>query len=341
MKKLLFVVGGVIAVWLVAAAFMPKHFEYEKGIAINAPKEVVFNQVDVLKNWPNWDPNSKIDTALEIAYAQNSEGRDTSFSWLSRYGTVGNGSLTLTESNPPSLVRATMVIENRGHSDTWFKFEDGEGGGTTATWGMSFDVSWPFNAFMVFSKGSKERTMNQLFEGGLADLKAAAEKAGSGQPASASVQVKAFEYPGATYLGVRKKIGFSGLSPQFFADGYAQISTLMGKAKLQAAGRPAGVYFTWEEATKTTDMAVVIPIPKGNAVNGGNIQTIDLPPGKALFVDHIGGYSSMGKAHTAITEYIKAQKFVEQPPVIEEYVTDANSEPDSNKWVTRVIYFIK
>ncbi len=49
LKKILFGLLGIIGLALVAAAFMPKHFDYERNIDINASKEVVFSIVNDLK----------------------------------------------------------------------------------------------------------------------------------------------------------------------------------------------------------------------------------------------------------------------------------------------------
>jgi len=39
--------------------------------------------------------------------------------------------------------------------------------------------------------------------------------------------------------------------------------------------------------------------------------------------------------------YIKANNLEHHTNVVEEYITDPGMEPDSTKWLTRIIYFIK
>lgn len=39
--------------------------------------------------------------------------------------------------------------------------------------------------------------------------------------------------------------------------------------------------------------------------------------------------------------YMRENKLEQLTPVIEEYVTDSGSEPDSTKWLTKVVYFVK
>jgi len=55
----------------------------------------------------------------------------------------------------------------------------------------------------------------------------------------------------------------------------------------------------------------------------------------------MGGYNGLEQAHLAMDDYMKANNLENQPPVIEEYITDPGSEPDSNKWVTKITYLVK
>ncbi len=40
-------------------------------------------------------------------------------------------------------------------------------------------------------------------------------------------------------------------------------------------------------------------------------------------------------------EYMEEKKLQSIPQVIEEYVTDPVQEPDTAKWLTRIIYFVE
>jgi effector-binding domain-containing protein len=55
----------------------------------------------------------------------------------------------------------------------------------------------------------------------------------------------------------------------------------------------------------------------------------------------MGGYSGIGKAHEAMDAYMASNKLEQKAPVIEEYITDPGSEPDSSKWLTKIMYLIK
>ena len=339
LKKLLFALLGLVALGLLVAAFLPKHFEYEHSIDINAPKELVFGIINDLKTQETWGPWGKEDPTIKNTYNEVAAGVGQVSSWTSENS--GNGSQTITESTPPSSLKVKLDFEGAGGGDGWFKLEDGENGATKTTWGMSFDSSWPTNLFTALFAGGM---MDKMFEQGLTGLKEMAEQKAAEAPAApaSSYEVKPFDFPGATYLGSREQTTQAAvMGPTFFSDRMGKIMKLMQQSKMQPSGSPAGVYYTWDDATKTTDMAVAIPVGKGTAVAGGGLQTFDLPASKALLVELVGPYSGIMGAHLAIGEYVKANGLKEKAPVIEEYTIGPPSEKDSTKWLTKIIYMVE
>ncbi|MBN2088095.1 GyrI-like domain-containing protein [candidate division KSB1 bacterium] len=124
---------------------------------------------------------------------------------------------------------------------------------------------------------------------------------------------------------------------EFFSESYSQIMGAMAKAKMTMTGAPAGLYYSWDETMNVFDMAAAIPIPAGKKI--GDITTIQLPATKAYLIDYYGPYEKTENAHFAFDVYFVKNGLKQKAPVIEEYVTDPASEPDSSKWLTRIYYF--
>jgi hypothetical protein len=57
-------------------------------------------------------------------------------------------------------------------------------------------------------------------------------------------------------------------------------------------------------------------------------------------IEYLGDYAKTGEAHSAMDEYMAEKKLQSIPPVMEEYVTDPVEEPDTAKWLTRILYFV-
>jgi effector-binding domain-containing protein len=67
----------------------------------------------------------------------------------------------------------------------------------------------------------------------------------------------------------------------------------------------------------------------------------EAPASKVLVLDHRGGYSGLGAAHQAMDKHMQKQGLQQGDIVLEEYITDPMAEPDSSKWLTRVVYYVK
>ena len=96
LKKIGLALLALLVLALVAAAFMPKHFEYERSTDINASKEVVFGIVNDLKTQDIWGPWKQEDPTIQSTYNEVASGVGQVSSWTSKKS--GNGSQTITES---------------------------------------------------------------------------------------------------------------------------------------------------------------------------------------------------------------------------------------------------
>ena len=104
-------------------------------------------------------------------------------------------------------------------------------------------------------------------------------------------------------------------------------------------GAPTGLYWTYDTVTMKTDMAAAFPLDISfKAAEPVQIVTLK---GKALTIDFMGDMSKMGEAHMAMDDYILEKKLKQVPPVLEVYVTDPAKEPDTSKWLTKVIYYVE
>ncbi len=328
---------ALILLALVIAAFVPKHFAYERSTNIKASKEIVYSLANDLKSQETWGPWKKQDPTIQNTYNEVAAGVGQISSWTSKKS--GNGSQTITESTPPTAIKYRIDFEDQGGGDSAMKFDDGEGGDTKATWAFSYDVPYPFNLMAAMAGG----TMDKMLDDGLAGLKEMAEqKAAEAPAATGKYEVKPMDFPGHTYIGLREQTTQEEvMKSTFFAERFGKIMSLLTRTKIKPLGSPSGLYYTWDEATKATDMAVAIPVKSGTAVAGGAIQVFEIPASKAVVVDYYGSYDNFEGAHEAIGEYIKANGLTEKAPVIEEYVTDPGSEKDSTKWLTKIIYLIE
>lgn len=328
---------GLLVLGLIIAAFVPKHLEYEQSTDINAPKEVVFGIVNDLKTQEVWGPWKKQDPTIQNTYNEIPTGVGQKASWTSEKS--GNGSQTITESTPPTAVTYKIDFEGEGGGDAWYTLTDGENGGTKATWKFAYDVSYPKNLLMAMMGGM----MNEMLNTGLAGVKEMAEQKAKEAPATTGgYEVKTMDFPATSYIGIRQTAKQDEvMKSSFFAERFGKIMTLFTQSKMQPAGVPTGIYYSWDTANNSTDVAVAMPVAQKMAVAGGDLKSIEVPASKAVYIDYTGPYENMQAAHDFLNHYIKTNGLKEKAPVIEQYVTDPATEKDPAKWLTKIIYLIE
>ncbi len=67
LKKLIILIIAIVLVYCVVGFFAPSNYKVERSREINAPLEVVFEQVSKFNNWDSWSPwKEKDSTAYYI-----------------------------------------------------------------------------------------------------------------------------------------------------------------------------------------------------------------------------------------------------------------------------------
>lgn len=322
---ILIVIVGIVILGLVAK----KDYQLERSITIKAPKEAVFQQMSVFRNWVNWSPWYEMEPTMQIEYKGTDGQEGSSYTWKGKK--TGAGEITA------ASIKGTSMECNMKFTEPWeslansyLKAEDAGNGETKATWGFKTHVKFPWNAFMVFQDFDK--MLGKDFDRGLEKMKQYVEShpsAGAGTAAISEVQ-----YPGATYAVIRKEMSW-GEMDAFFSD----VLGKLGKSlQSDIRGNATALYYKWDEQNKRTDLAAGFPVDAGmKAKDGASIVTI--APSAAYKAVHRGSYGESGPIHEALGKHVAAQGR-KQNLVIEEYVVGPAMEKDTAKWVTNIYYLV-
>jgi hypothetical protein len=95
--RLILLVAAIIGVLLLIEAMLPRGYDFERSTSIDRSPEIVFGQLNSLKNWPNWSKqfNVREIEQLQIKYSGTEAGVGAAQTWTERRGT---GKLWITES---------------------------------------------------------------------------------------------------------------------------------------------------------------------------------------------------------------------------------------------------
>jgi len=107
-----------------------------------------------------------------------------------------------------------------------------------------------------------------------------------------------------------------------------------------------GTNMTWTLESKTTRpnnlMNILIKGEVKRSYRKGmeRAESESFSTRRALVVDYYGDPAGTTIVHDAIDEYMADRDLHFDWPVVEEYVTDPADEPNQEKWLTRVIYYL-
>ena len=141
LRIILFGILGLILLIVVVGFLSPKNVHVERSMTMNADANTVFAQVNELRNWDNWSTWAQIDPdGTEWTYSDSAAtGKDAWYSWKSEHKNVGNGKLTILESDKPNSIKTQIDFEGQGTSNGAWVFEPTKDG-TKVTWSMDIDM---------------------------------------------------------------------------------------------------------------------------------------------------------------------------------------------------------
>lgn len=168
------VVVAIVAIFLIVVSLQPADFRLTRTTAVAAPPEAVFAHVNDFHKWQDWSPWAKKDPNAKNTYEGAPAGEGAVFAWDGN-NEVGQGRMTITESQPGWLVRIRLeFIKPFAATNTAeFTFEPRDGQ-TAVAWSMYGQRNFIQKAFCLII--DMEKMVGPDFEKGLAQLKAAAER---------------------------------------------------------------------------------------------------------------------------------------------------------------------
>lgn len=332
LKRILIVVAGIIVLASIIGLFLPSKSHVERSIVINAPMDIVFDQVNTLENWKKWSPWYKKDPTANITYNNIKSGNGASYSWESKNKEVGSGTLTLSDVKQNAHITENMKFKDWGDAKAEMNFAQ-EGNGVKVTWIMESDYGWNifFRYIGVFMKGALEKQ----FDDGLLDMKYVAEHAPIPTESGDAYKVQVVDNINIVALYVPMK-GTEQTLSKMLGQGYSEIQAFMVKNKIKQMGAPFAIYDVFNPGGPV-ELRAAIPIEKPVTATGA-VKLLELKYPHALLTQFYGDYSGGMGAHDAINKYAKTnnRKILGAP--WEVYVTDPGIEKDTAKWLTEVLY---
>lgn len=178
LKKVLIVVLVLVVGIFGYALTRPDSFRVERKATIQAAPDKVFALVNDFHQWPQWSPWEKLDPAMKRSHSGAAAGAGAVYAWQGN-SDVGQGRMEIVESVPGQRVRIQLdfIEPMASRNQTEFILASQGSGATDVTWAMHGPANFMTKLMGVFV--SMDSMVGKDFEQGLANLKAAAERAPS------------------------------------------------------------------------------------------------------------------------------------------------------------------
>jgi len=180
MKKILKIAGLLllllIVILLLVAAFAKKEYSVEREVAINTPKQVVFDYTKFLKNQNKYSVWAKIDPAMKTEFRGTDGTIGFVSAWDSENKDAGRGEQEITGIDEGKRIDYEIrFYEPMKSTDKAFmSFESINDTVTSVKWGIYGKMKYPMNLTLLLM--DMDAVLGKDLEGGLSNLKLILEK---------------------------------------------------------------------------------------------------------------------------------------------------------------------
>lgn len=333
LKYLLFLVLLIIIGSAIYFGTQDGTYDIQDSLVIQAPPEVVFNEVNDYKNWEQWGPWKKQDPSLNYTYAEKTAGEGASYSWDGET----SGSMITTKVIPNKEIVQQLTLQTpmgERHSEVYWQFEEVDNG-TQITWGMKGEHSLMDKAYLALSGMDFNQAIHTMNQEGLEGIAEAVAKAMEAY----SIHVDGVtQYGGGYYMYTTSVAKIDELN-QRTQPMMQQVMGFIEKNRLNMAGKPFSLYNEIDRANGTVIFSTGVPIkekvitPEGSPVVCGFME-----PVTAVKISLKGDYKNLPEAYRKGYEYIENNGLQPDPSrkIFEVYETDPESTPNPANWLTEI-----
>jgi effector-binding domain-containing protein len=323
--KILYIMLALLILILLAGIFLPRNGHIESDITINAPTEIVFDQVNTLKNWENWSPWYAVDTTMKFAYEGSNSGSGASYSWTSEHS--GTGKLSIITSEKDKLVEALIDYGRGGKANTAFRMKNLGEKETELKWTFDTkDLDYFERYFVLLFKKNMLTNLNA----GTKKIKQRCEILRLDRISD----VQVIDLPAQPSIGMIDSSSLDKMEAKMTGL-YQNLTTYLTRRNLEPTGPRFTIYYSWNPKG-ISKFACCLPVAE-KTWGWKEYSYIELPQGRAATLTHFGKFGT-ATPYLALDRYLKNNNLKMGNYMWEVYQKDITSEPDTSKWELQIYY---
>jgi len=330
---LLLVVGTSIYV-----ATLDNTYRVERSKIIEAPIEVVYNQIIDFKKWPSWSPWIEQEPQVDLTYGNQTAGVGANYSWNGEIIGAGN-MITLAAHAPDSITqKINFTAPFESSADIYWKLTKVPSG-TEVSWAMQGEMDFMMKGYMAFS-GGMDMQIGPDYERGLVKLDSVTKAAMN----EFTVKVNGVtEHGGSFYIYNSASTNMSQVGAKI-QELMPKVGAYVAAQNISQAGMPFTLYHKIDQENNGVIMSCAVPI--SDRITLGDDTGLlmgELKPFKAVKVTLKGNYTNLQSAWSAGYDYIADNQLTADPlkPALEVYTNDPGKFPNPADWITTLYIPVK
>lgn len=341
LKYLFFLILIAIIGFAIYVATLEGTFQVEETLVVEAPREMLFDEVNNYKTWEKWGPWTKEKPNMIVTYTQNTLGEGAGYSWKTDHM---NGSITTTGTIPGKSIDQVITFDTpfgEATSNVYWTFEKMENK-TKVTWGLKGERNFWAKAYQLTQDGTSAETIRPMLKTGLRNLAAKVKKAMELYEISVNgttlhsggfymYMTTASRNTGKALAKKRNKI-------------FPQVRLYMQQNNITISGTPMMVFNHIDEQSGTVIISCGIPT-SSRVITPSEIDVLSgfLPSQKVVKTTLKGNYAHLPEAWAAAKRFISENNFELNKDAypFEVYVTDPEEVQNPAEWITEIYIPIK
>ena len=340
LKYLFFLLLIVIIAGSIYVATKDGDYKIEESKVITAPVEMVFQEVNELKNWENWEPWSSENDNMIIEYGVKTSGDSASYSWRSE--AAGDGEIKTISAKPYDEITQELIVKTpfgESTSQVYWEFNEIKNG-TEIIWGIKGQQSFMEKLAFIFQEQSITEMMRPKFQEGLNNI----ENVILNKMDTYTINVDGvIQHGGGYYMYTTTASKISQIDKKMTSM-FSEVSGYMDKNEIEKSGNPFILYNQWNETAGTAIFSAGIFTPS-EVITPANSEILTglMPNQKVLKTTLKGDYKNLKEAWNTAYNYIQANELevAEDANNFEVYLTSPEEVANPAKWITHLYIPIK
>lgn len=318
----------IVAIILIPPLFMPSQLNIEISRELKAQPEVIWDQVNCLENWEEWDLWHQ-DSNMVGQYEGPACGEGATNVWTYKNMDDG-GSQTIVESRKHEYLKTFLDFQKMGTAESEIFLEPVDQG-TKVTWTLVSDASYPvmrwINTLMI-APGVKK-----AYTEGLKNLDELTEGM-EPMPEYNTGAITMKEVEAMDALVIRLTASVEEMA-EAMGTAFGKVMPVAGQ---HMAGPPFAIWYTWEG--DQFDFACGVPVKQKVSVSG-DLKNQKTYAGNTVMVTHTGSYESTQYSWAVLEEYVENNDLETAGDPWEVYIKGPMEEQDQTKWITELYWPVK